>query len=129
MLESSAWGALSGAARQIVFRVAIEHMAHAGTENGNLIITYDDFAAFGIRRSSVAKAIRDAEALGWIKVTFRGRGGNAEFREASRYAVGWLPTADGKLADNLWRRIRTEADAQFALDATEYSHKKRPRAA
>jgi hypothetical protein len=32
-------------------------MAHAGTENGNLIITYADFKKYGIRRGSLKCAI------------------------------------------------------------------------
>ena len=38
---------MSRAARLVVDRVMIEHMAHAGTENGNLVVTYADFVKFG----------------------------------------------------------------------------------
>jgi hypothetical protein len=115
MLESPAWRALSGAAQKIVFRVAIEHMGHAGTENGNLVVTYDQFADYGVRRSSIARAIREAEHLGWIRVVQRGRGGNSEFRRASRYALAWLPTADGLLAGNAWKRFAGSEPADMVL--------------
>jgi len=48
MLESEALRSLSLAARRVVDRVILEQMAHAGKENGNLIVTYDDFVRFGI---------------------------------------------------------------------------------
>jgi len=45
MLESPAWRAMDMlAARRVVERIILEHMAHAGTENGNLIVTYADRA-------------------------------------------------------------------------------------
>lgn len=87
MLSSYAFAALSLAARRCLDRLEVEHMNHAGRENGNLIVTYADFEAFGIRRSSVSAAIRELEALGFIEITFKGRGGNAEFRKASKYRI------------------------------------------
>lgn len=90
LLESDAWTEMTLAARLALDRLAIEHMAHGGKENGNLIVTYDDFAAFGVRRASVAEAIRLLEKLGLIVVTERGRGGNAEFRRPARYRVTFL---------------------------------------
>ncbi len=42
-------------------------MAHAGTENGNLICTYNNFADYGVRRSSIAVAIRQLEYMGFIR--------------------------------------------------------------
>jgi hypothetical protein len=118
MLESLAWRVLSGPGRRVVDRIMIEHMSHAGTANGNLPVTYGDFVAYGLRRSSIAAALREAEALGWIRVAVRGRGGNAEFRHASRYALAWLPTADGQLCESRWQQIKTQADVENALRAT-----------
>lgn len=103
MLEAPSWARLSGAAKNVVFRIAIEHMAHAGTENGNLAVTYADFAAYGIRRNSIRSAIAEAAAAGWIEVTERGRGGHSSHRYPSRYALGWLPKADGTLSAHRWR--------------------------
>ena len=57
MLESDAWRSLSRQARLVIDRVMIEHMLHAGTENGNLAVTYADFVAFGCRRGALAAAI------------------------------------------------------------------------
>jgi hypothetical protein len=115
MLEGPAWRALSNAARLVIYRIAIEHMSHGGRENGNLTVTYDDFVGYGVRRSSISTAIRQAEALGFILVTERGRGGNAEFRRASKYALGWLPQADGTLAKHQWHRFESNEEAKAAI--------------
>lgn len=90
LLESAACAEMSLAAHRVLYRICIEHMAHGGRENGKLPVTYDDFEAFGVRRASVAAAIRQLEALGLIEVTDRGRGGNAEFRRPSRFRVTFL---------------------------------------
>ena len=46
----------------------IEHLNHAGRENGNLFATYDQMVAFGISRRLVAKTIDEAEQLNLIEV-------------------------------------------------------------
>ena len=77
---------MSRAARLVVDRVMIEHMAHAGTENGNLAVTYADFVKFGIRRESLPAAIADAAARGSITITEQGRASTGPDRWPSRYA-------------------------------------------
>ena len=63
MLESEAWRAMPLPARRIVERLMIEHMSHAGTMNGELPCTYDDFQRFGVSRKNISAAIRVAVAL------------------------------------------------------------------
>lgn len=105
MLESAAWGGLSLAARRILDRIECEHASHGGVENGNLPITYGDFERFGLRRRSIAPAIRELEEAGFVRVTFRGRGGNAAFRQSSRYLLTYLPTKVHAPTDE-WRQVR-----------------------
>jgi hypothetical protein len=92
MLESDAWARLPLAARRMLDRLEIEHAHHGGKENGNLICTYRDFEMFGIRRPSIAPAIRLLEEVALVEVTHKGRGGNADFRDPSRYRLTYLPT-------------------------------------
>lgn len=101
LLESEAWCTLSLAARRLIERIIIEHMNHAGTENGNLVVTYTDFTKFGLRRSSIATAIAEAVGRGLIAVTQQGRPSTGPDRWPTRYAVGWLPMKDGTAAANL----------------------------
>ena len=104
------------AARKIVDREIIEHLAHAGTENGNLITTYTDFQHFGLRRrSSIAPAIIEAETLGFIDVIERGGSAYAELRNPSRYALAWLDRKDGTPPTNRWKAFETTADARNAV--------------
>jgi hypothetical protein len=116
MLESVVWRSMSLNARKIVDRLIVEHLAHAGTENGNLITTYSDFQQFGLRRrSSIAPAIIEAETLGIIDVVERGGSAYAEFRNPSRYALAWLDRKDGTPPTNRWKKFETMADASKAV--------------
>ena len=99
MMESEAWRALNLPARKLIDRLLIEHMAHAGTQNGNLVVLYDDFAAFGIRRQSVKGAIDLAVSLGFVKVIIEGGR-----KKPSIYALTWLPTGESPPV-NTWKRV------------------------
>lgn len=103
LLESFAWASLSLAARRCLDRLEIEHAHHGAKENGNLPCTYGDFERFGVRRKSIAPAIRELVAAGLIEITHKGRGGNAEFRQPSRYRLTYLHTRTGAPTDE-WRR-------------------------
>jgi hypothetical protein len=115
MLESPAWRAMRLPARKVVDRLIIEQLSHAGLENGALISTYSDFERFGIRRPSIADAIYEAEALGWIDVIERGGSAYAEFRNPSVYALAWLDRKDGTAPTNRWKAFETVADARKAV--------------
>ena len=66
MLESPAWQALSLSARRMLDRIELEYMAHGGPhENARLPVTFDNFIGYGVRRNSVASALREAVALGF----------------------------------------------------------------
>lgn len=110
MLESPAWASLGFAARRCLDRLEIEHAGHGGKDNGALPVTYDDFAAFGIRRKSIAPAIRQLVAAGLVEITRQGRGGNAEYRQPSQYRLTYLPTAKANPTDD-WRRYTPVAGA------------------
>ena len=93
MLESDAWAKLTLTTRRVLDRLEIEHAHHGGKENGNLVCTYRDLERFGVRRPSIAAAIRLLVEVGLVVVTHKGRGGNAEFRDPSRYRLTYLPSA------------------------------------
>jgi len=120
MLESPAYRALSRAAHLIISRIEIELGHHGGNDNGQLPVTTDQFVQYRVHRSSVAPAIREAEALGFIIVTERGRGGNAEHRSPNKFFLTFGHGRDSRARPPThdWRRIKTEADAeQIARDA------------
>ena len=130
MRTSPAWRHLPDDARRLLDQLEVEHMAHGGAQNGRLICTYADFHRGGLRRSSISLAIRQAVALGFLKVANSGQRSVAQFRNASWYTLTYLhgrgqspnPTDD-------WRRIKTEEAAQSMLaearDAKRYDTKPR----
>ncbi len=108
--------ALSLAARKALDRIEIEHMNHGGADNGRLPVTYRDFEAWGIRRHSIASAIRELDALGFIEITRHGYGGNAETRAPNLYRLTYRPAwnAGRKDSDGTheYSKIKTDEQAE-----------------
>jgi hypothetical protein len=127
MLESPAWRVLSLSARRVIERLEIELASHGGNDNGKLPVTYGDFIHFGMDRDAVAPAIREAEALGFIRVTQRGHGGNAEYRQPNLFFITFAhargsastpPTHD-------WRKYKTIEEAAAAARAARANKSQR----
>jgi hypothetical protein len=119
MLRSPAWRYLPNNARRVLERLELEHLEHGGAENGKLICTYDDFAAAGLRRASIALAIRQCVALGFVAITRRGKRAIAEYRVPAMYRLTHVLNryADGGRREptHEWRSIKTDDDALLAL--------------
>lgn len=113
MLESPAYRALSVSAHMIISRIEIELGHHGGNDNGRLPVTTDDFVEYGMHRTSVAPAIRESAALGFIRITEHGRGGNAEHRSPNLFFLTFAHGRDGgkHLPPHDWRRIKTIEEA------------------
>ena len=111
MLESPAYRALSLPAHRVLSRIEIELAHHGGRDNGKLPVTFDHFVEYGVRRHSVASAIRELEALGFIEVTEQGRAGNAEWRRPNKFRLtnSYVGRAQ---PTNEWARIKTDEDAK-----------------
>ena len=107
LLRSPAWAALTLPARRILDRLEIELMWHAGKNNGDLICTYRDFTTHGIRRPSIAGALRQAVELGFVEITQRGRR-SADHGCPAHYRLTYLPTEDAEPTDE-WAQIRPNA--------------------
>jgi hypothetical protein len=91
LLESDAWRTASKWTRRFVELLMIEHMAHAGTENGRLICTADQCVASGIRRGEVTKAQRDAVARGLVYKSEEGFCSPGRGRKPHRFGLASLP--------------------------------------
>ena len=100
LIESAAMAQLTLAAHRVLLRLEIELLKHAGKNNGALIVTYNDFVAFGIRRMSIAPAIRLLVEVGLIEVTDRGWR-TAEHGRPAKYRLTYLP-AYGKPPTDEW---------------------------
>lgn len=115
MRRSPAWRLLPDNARRVLDRLEVEHMSKGGEQNGALICTYDDFATAGIRRKSVALAIRQAQALGFLAVVRGYRTAGAD-RAPSLYRLTYVYGTEGSPdPTNDWRRFATVVDAGAAL--------------
>jgi hypothetical protein len=111
MLESPAWRALSLSARRVLDRVAIELRHHGGHEGNGLCVTYADFHKYGIHRHAIPPAIREAVALGFLRITQQGRAGNAEYRRSTLYKLTFVNTVDGEPTHE-WKRITSRDEAE-----------------
>ena len=88
----------------------------------------NDFVEYGMHRTSVAPAIREAEALGFIRLTERGRGGNAEYGRPNLFFLTFAQSRDsGKHPPTHdWRRLKTLDEAEEAAQSAR--NNKDPRA-
>jgi hypothetical protein len=102
LLQSDAWRTAPITTRRFVDRVLLEHIAHAGTKNGELIVTYRDLAEWGITQYHRRRAIDDAIARGLIDRTERGRASSGRGKP-SKYAIGWVGRSDGSAPRNRWK--------------------------
>ena len=73
LLESDAWCAMSPNLNRLIHFLLVEHMNHAGTENGNLAATYDQLVAYGCTRGRINAAIAEGCYLGLIDADHGGR--------------------------------------------------------
>jgi hypothetical protein len=113
MLESPAYRTLSLSAHMVISRIEVELAHHGGNDNGQLPVTVDQFVEYGMHRSSVAPAIREAEALGFIRVE-RGRGGNADYRRPNKFYLTYSNWRGSKAEppSHDWKRIKSMEEAQ-----------------
>jgi hypothetical protein len=116
MLESPAWRTLSLSARRVLDRVAIELRHHGGNEGDGLCVTYDDFQKYGIDRHAIPPAVREAIALGFLRIAQQGRAGNADFRCPTLYKLTFVNTVDGEPTHE-WKQIRSLDEAAMKARA------------
>jgi hypothetical protein len=123
MMVSPAFRVLSHSARRVLDRLEIEHAHHGGQDNGALPVTFNDFVSYGIDRHAIAPAVREVEALGFARVTERGRAGNADFRSPNKFALTYRATKDGAQT-NEWKRIQTVEEAEAFARSARNKNKK-----
>jgi hypothetical protein len=116
MMESPAYRALSLSAHRVIARIRIELANHGGKDNGKLPVTFQDFEKYGVHRHAIAPAIREAEALGWIRVTQEGRAGTGDYRAPNMFALTHMPVNELK-PTNDWNKIETMAEAEVIANA------------
>ena len=99
---SPAWRLRSIHCVRLIDFLEVEHMHHAGTENGNLIATYDQLEAWGIGRQYIKRAIEEAVFLGLVRHIPGGRWVNVNF--PSRFGLTYYGDYEGSSATNPWKK-------------------------
>jgi hypothetical protein len=112
MLENPAMRTLSLSAVRVMHRLEVEHMHHGGAENGNLIVTHNQFIEWGIAQNAIAPAIRELVALGFAEITEKGCGGNENHRRANRFRLTYVNMKSREQPTHEWRKIETIEDAE-----------------
>jgi hypothetical protein len=111
LLESPAHRTLSLSARRLLDRIEIELAHHGGQDNGRLPVTFDQFVEYGMDRHSIAPAMRECVALGFLVITEEGRAGNSEFARPNLFRMTFRHTTSENPTED-WRKINTLEDAE-----------------
>jgi hypothetical protein len=74
---------------------------------------------YGVSHDQIAAAIREAEALGFIRVMEPGRGGNAEHRKPNLFFLTFAHGRDSRVnpPPHDWRRTKTMQEAESISQA------------
>ena len=118
MLESPAYRVLSLSAHRVLSRIEIEWAHHGGQDNGQLPVTFDNFADYGVHRASIGPALAELEALGFIMITEKGKKARAaDYRRPNKFLLTSRPVSKG--ADQLpkWKRFKTMEEAEAAAES------------
>jgi hypothetical protein len=96
LLESVARRELTRAEYKCLDVIERELLRHGGKyqESGGVPIDYDIFIAYGVPKNLVKPALNGLEALGLIRITKPGRGGNAEHRQVGEYRITYAGAKD-----------------------------------
>ncbi|RAH99863.1 hypothetical protein DLJ53_19150 [Acuticoccus sediminis] len=125
MRRSFAFRALTFNDLRVLFRLEEEHMAHAGSENGNLQVSYPQFRDYGLPNDeAISLAIKRLEALGFVDVKRAGydssRGQRAPNRYRLTYVVGRHRVDHGNIVPapvrtHDWDKLRSSEAVTKAL--------------
>ena len=113
LIGSDAWQARSRQCARLVDFLLIEHMNHAGTENGNLLATYRQLVQFGFSRRKIGDAIEEAEKLGLIRCQ---RGGK---RRPSTYRLTFYTSRDRSPPTNEWKNYTRKINSSVPPGGTK----------
>ena len=120
LINSPSWRAMSQPCRKLIEFLMLEHMAHGGTENSNLLATYNQLEAFGIARTHINKTLEEAEQLGLV-ISERGMRSSRKHNYLNRFRLTFLPyyfiteagTKMYSAPDNEWRKITDDDIARM----------------
>jgi hypothetical protein len=123
LLESVPWRVLSWSAYRVMFRLFIELRHHGGFQAKGLPVTYEDFVRYGIRRHSIAPAIREVVALGLVRIVQQGHAGT-DYRRPTVFQLICVHSLDCEPTHS-WRKFKaahTGGSTVFGRSDAELEH-------
>ena len=111
LLASPAWKAQRINGRRLIDFLEIEHMAHAGLENGNLLAPYDQLVKHGLTRRFICETIDRAEFCGLIRVNHGGRWVGTN--QPSIYRLTFLFNSDRHAPTDEWKRVSKKSIRKY----------------
>lgn len=126
LVTSAAWRERPKPLANILDRLEIEHMRHAGKENGHLFVSYEQFVAAGVSRKVIRAAEEAGVALGLLRVelseTILGN-----IRGATRYGLTYVPEKGKRAPTDEWLDVTQEkADSIVAAFQRVAAQKRGP---
>jgi hypothetical protein len=115
LLFSPAFVALPAEGHKILHRLMAEHATHSIKRNGRLVVTYDQFVEYGLRREVVRRSLPILVGLGLVAVT-ADTDGKRNVRPTNFYRLTWLASCDGLGPTNEWTRFETIEQARQAVE-------------
>ena len=106
LIASPAWRHRNINTIRLLDFLMIEHMNHAGTENGNLKATHQQLRAYGLSANSIRNSIEEAVFLGLIRHVRGGRWAGSN--QPSSFRITFLPDRDGNPPTNEWKSVTEE---------------------
>jgi hypothetical protein len=131
MLRGGAMRALSVHGRRVLDRIMVEHMDHAGQENGRLKVTWLDFEKFGVHRVYIQQARDELVAVGLVAIEDPGRAivwGESK-GDPAQYRLTFLPVSEPnnfRPATNEWKRFGEDTVAATAIKSAEAKRPSKP---
>ena len=105
LIRSPAWRLRSINCVRFIDFLLVEHMQHAGTENGNLKATFRQLEEWGLSGNLIASAIREAEFAGLVKTVQKGGWIPPGVLKPSTYRLTFYSDGDGTPKTNRWKAI------------------------
>jgi hypothetical protein len=90
LLNSQVWRSLGIYERRFLDALEVEHCRHAGKENGNLVLTYEQGAERGIEREYFLRTADRLVDLKLIEVTHKGQYCQAARKDPNTYRLTYL---------------------------------------
>lgn len=107
LITSPAWRHRPKSLAKILERIEIEHLQHAGKQNGELIVTYTQLEQYGVSRKSISAMLTIGCGLGLIAISYPEKW-MGDVRPPNLYRLCYVPTKDRSAPTDEWRFLSLE---------------------